>query len=213
MKTLLRGSLFLVVALIVSITLTGCDMAKIGEIIGKVADIMVKVGTALKSFGQNLTQNANNNTNTATNTATIATTTVPVTTTVASPTTDPQTRPPPPRPLRRPLSARPKRPPTRMRQANNPLPPVHSPILTRPLRGSVLFLLTIWWALSMKDAETCHMAHNTFTIHCLDLHRCRRWGDAAVRFGSGSRKGSVEHPQGLLQPDTGAGPLLPRSMA
>jgi len=91
LRNLFRGSLFIALALIVSITLTGCDMGQIADFIGKIGEIFTKVGGALQSFCSNLkSQNAATASGTAAvNTGATAPTTTPTTTT--TPATTPTT--------------------------------------------------------------------------------------------------------------------------
>lgn len=87
LRNLFRGSLFITLALIVSITLTGCDMGQIADFIGKIGEIFTKVGGALQSFSGNLkSQNATTTGGTAA-VKTGTTTTTPATTPTPTPTT------------------------------------------------------------------------------------------------------------------------------
>lgn len=84
MKRLCKASVFMVLMLVVSITLTGCDMSKIGDFVSKIADVIIKIGQGIKSFGDKLgggTGNASDTATVATDTATVASDTAVATTT------------------------------------------------------------------------------------------------------------------------------------
>ncbi len=78
MKRFFKACVFVLVMMVASMTLTGCnvDLAKIGDFITKIAGVISKVAEGIKAFGENLKNNAGNTTaatGTATGTATVAT--------------------------------------------------------------------------------------------------------------------------------------------
>jgi hypothetical protein len=74
-KKVFRGTLFLVLMLISSITFTGCDASKIMEVIGKILPVIQAVIGAVAGIAGNASGTAT----IATGTATVASTTNPIT--------------------------------------------------------------------------------------------------------------------------------------
>ncbi|NLI77666.1 MAG: hypothetical protein GX442_14685 [Candidatus Riflebacteria bacterium] len=85
MKRFFKACVFVLVMMVASMTLTGCniDLAKIGDFITKIAGVISKVAEGIKSFGETLKNNAGTTTaattGTATGTATVASETTTVT--------------------------------------------------------------------------------------------------------------------------------------
>lgn len=82
MKKCFKACVFVLVMMVASMTLTGCniDLAKIGDFITKIAGVISKVAEGIKAFGENLKNNAGTTaaTDTTTGTATVASETATV---------------------------------------------------------------------------------------------------------------------------------------